>query len=113
MDDRQNANEMKYCAACGKLIDKRAEICPYCGIRVMAPASGYANDAIDKHRTWIVAILLCLVLGPFGAHRFYLGKIGTGVLMLLTFGGFGIWLIVDLILLILGKFTDKDGYYVR
>jgi TM2 domain-containing membrane protein YozV len=44
-----------------------------------------------------------------GAHRFFVGKIGTGVLMLVTLGGFGIWVLVDLIMLIMGSFTDKDG----
>ncbi len=44
-----------------------------------------------------------------GVHRFYAGKIGTGILMLLTLGGCGIWYWIDLIMIIMGKFTDKDG----
>ena len=55
-------------------------------------------------------LLFCLLLGVFGAHRFYVGKIGTGVLTILTFGGgFGIWPLVDLILIAIGSFRDKDG----
>lgn len=61
----------------------------------------------DKSK--VAAILLCLFLGGFGIHRFYVGKIGTGILMLVTLGGLGIWSLIDLIMIIVGKFTDKDG----
>ena len=55
------------------------------------------------------AILLLFFLGVFGAHRFYVGKIGTGILQLLTLGGLGIWWLVDLIMIVTGNFTDKSG----
>ncbi len=61
----------------------------------------------------IVAALLCFFLGIFGAHRFYVGKTGTALLQLLTLGGLGIWAIIDLILILVGAFTDKDGYKLR
>ena len=57
----------------------------------------------------MVTMALCLFLGYLGAHRFYLGKIGTGIAQLLTFGGLGIWFAVDLILIALGKMTDAQG----
>ena len=53
--------------------------------------------------------LLCLLFGVFGAHRFFVGKIGTGLLQLLTLGGLGIWAMIDLIIIITGSFTDKEG----
>jgi TM2 domain-containing membrane protein YozV len=53
--------------------------------------------------------LLCFFLGVFGAHRFYVGKIGTGLLQLFTLGGLGIWMLVDLIMLVSGEFRDKEG----
>lgn len=57
----------------------------------------------------LVALLLCLFLGWLGAHRFYVGKIGTGILMPLAFGGvFGIWVLVDLIFIVCGVFRDKN-----
>jgi TM2 domain-containing membrane protein YozV len=56
-----------------------------------------------------VALLLCLFLGGLGVHRFYVGKIGTGVLQLLTLGGLGIWALIDLIMIVLQKFEDKEG----
>jgi TM2 domain-containing membrane protein YozV len=60
-------------------------------------------------KSWVVALLLCLLLGMLGAHRFYAGKIGTGIVQILTLGGFGIWVLIDLIMILVGKFTDKDG----
>jgi hypothetical protein len=52
---------------------------------------------------------LAVLLGVFGAHRFYAGKIGTGLLMLLTLGGAGLWWLYDLILIVAGEFRDSDG----
>ena len=56
-----------------------------------------------------VAFFLCLFLGGLGIHRFYVGKIGTGILYILTWGLFGIGVIVDLIVILVGGFRDKWG----
>lgn len=61
----------------------------------------------SKSRT--AALLLCLFLGNLGIHRFYAGKVGTGIIWLLTLGCLGIGCLVDLIMIICGSFTDKDG----
>ena len=63
----------------------------------------------ESDSQWVVTLLLAFLLGVIGAHRFYVGKTGTGILMLLTFGGLGIWLLIDLILIITGQFTNKAG----
>ncbi|CEA00574.1 TM2 domain protein [Pseudomonas saudimassiliensis] len=55
------------------------------------------------------AFLLCFFLGMFGVHRFYVGKIGTGILQIVTLGGLGIWVLIDFIMIIVGAFTDKSG----
>ncbi len=60
-------------------------------------------------RSRFVALILCWTLGLFGAHRYYVGKIGTGLLMLVTLGGCGIWYLVDLVMVLIGKFADKEG----
>lgn len=65
-------------------------------------------DAVSE-KGFVPALLLCVLLGTFGAHRFYVGKIGTGILMLLTLGGLGIWALIDLILIAVGSFKDKNG----
>ncbi|WP_127502089.1 TM2 domain-containing protein [Actinoplanes solisilvae] len=60
-------------------------------------------------KSWIAALLLCLFVGTLGIHRFYVGKIGTGILMIVTFGGFGVWTLIDLIMIAVGNFKDKQG----
>ena len=60
-----------------------------------------------------VALALCIPLGVFGAHRFYVGKIGTGLLQLCTLGGMGLWYLYDLILIAAGEFRDEEGRKVR
>jgi TM2 domain-containing protein len=77
----------------------------------MDPTGEYSNTPSDKSRG--VALALATVLGPFGGHRFYVGKTGTGTLMALTLGGLGLWWIYDLILVASGSFRDIEGRLVR
>ena len=58
---------------------------------------------------WLTLFLLSFFVGVLGVHIFYVGKIGTGFLMLLTLGGLGVWFLVDLILVVTGQFTNKEG----
>ena len=58
-------------------------------------------------------ILLCFFPGGLGVHRFYAGKVGTGILMLLTLGGLGIWTLVDFVIIVLGNFKDADGLAIK
>ena len=67
------------------------------------------DSTTSSPKSRLVALLLCLFLGWAGAHRFYVGKIGTAILMIVTFGGMGIWYLVDLIFVLCGIFQDKDG----
>lgn len=67
------------------------------------------EDNAYSPKSRLVALLFCFFLGGLGIHRFYVGKIGTGILMLVTLGGFGIWVIIDLILITAGSFRDKQG----
>jgi TM2 domain-containing membrane protein YozV len=80
-----------------------------------APAPQYAAPPAQNlsPKSWLAALLLSIFLGELGIDRFYLGKIGTGILKLITFGGFGIWWIIDIILLIAGAATDKQGLVVK
>jgi TM2 domain-containing membrane protein YozV len=68
------------------------------------------DHASEKSRS--VALALAAILGPFGAHRFYVGKTGTGILMLCTLGGAGLWYLYDVILVAGGSFRDAGGKLV-
>ena len=63
----------------------------------------------------VIILLLCLlgVLGIAGIHRFYVGKVFTGILWLITFGLLGIGTIIDLVQLLLGNFTDNVNQPLR
>lgn len=67
----------------------------------------------QSEKKLLVAFLLCIFAGGFGLHRFYVGKIGTGVLYLFTFGLLGFGVIYDLIKLVMEKSTDSDGNVLK
>ena len=66
------------------------------------------SDAVPP-KAWLTALLLCCFAGGFGAHRFYVGRIGTGIAQLVTLGGCGVWLLIDLVMILRGTFTDAQG----
>ena len=70
------------------------------------------NDHVSE-RSRLAAALMAFFLGWLGVHRFYVGKIGTAILMVLTVGGFGIWETIDLIMFLTGAFTDDAGRPLR
>ena len=93
---------IRVCEHCGSTITSLAEVCPRCGVRQLA-----VRSLSDKRI--LPAAILALLFGVFGVHRFYTGKVGTGLLQLVTLGGLGIWFLVDFILIVTGQFRDGDG----
>lgn len=71
----------------------------------MSPKGGPTMN----QKSHMTTLLLCLFLGTLGAHRFYVGKTGSGIAQLLTAGGCGIWTLIDLIQILMGKFTDANN----
>ena len=65
--------------------------------------------AMEPQKSWLATVLLCQFLGVLGVHRFYTGRIVSGIFQLLTFGGFGIWTLVDLVMIYTDSFTDDMG----
>jgi TM2 domain-containing membrane protein YozV len=66
-----------------------------------------------SEKAFVTTLLLCVLLGVLGVHRFYVGKVGTGILMLITFGGLGIWQLIDLIIIACGSFKDGQGLPIK
>jgi len=71
-----------------------------------------SDDLFASPRSRTVTLLLAVFLGWFGAHRFYAGKIQTGILQALTLGGLGMWWLYDNIMILAGSFRDKDGLLI-
>lgn len=114
------AGATKFCKECGEKIAAKAEICPKCGCRVEEAAvastpqivinnnNENSNQNLNqiagvmgvRQRNKWVAFFLCLFLGVFGAHKFYEGKAGMGILYLFTGGLLGIGIFIDLITLL-------------
>ena len=71
------------------------------------------NEQVSS-KSRLATLLFCLLLGVLGVHRFYAGKFGTGILTIVTFGGFfGIWPLVDLVMIVIGSFKDKEGNSIK
>ncbi|MBQ9888681.1 MAG: NINE protein [Bacteroidales bacterium] len=102
---------MKFCTKCGAELHDEAVICPKCGCAVSPASNALDNSISDKN--WVTTFLLCFFLGILGVHRFYVGRVGSGIAMILTMGGLGIWLFVDFIVIICGNFKDKYGKVIK
>ncbi len=118
------------CERCGANVDLQKRQCPYCGFyppalhpQQSAPAQPAQPVVVNVYNTvheapawparsvksrW-VALFLCLCFGFLGLHKFYVGKVGAGILYLLSFGLFGIGWVVDIFIILLGASTDKWG----
>jgi uncharacterized membrane protein YvbJ len=95
-----------FCPRCGKELAGNPTFCPGCG-------ASLAENGDISPKSRLATSLLAWYLGWLGVHRFYLGKIGTGILMILTFGGLAIWTIIDFIIAVTGNMKDKDGKLIR
>ena len=131
-DDVKKGADEKFCSSCGAIIKIAAEICPKCGVRQKGIAGSGDPNASTKSRT--TTLLLCFFLGSFGAHRFYVGRPGLGISIIIVlllgmivsvvagvagaeeglilsgtlFVALGVWIFIDFIFILMGKLKDKD-----
>ncbi|HRP90283.1 MAG TPA: TM2 domain-containing protein [Edaphocola sp.] len=76
-------------------------------------ATAHSTDKANGGKSQLIALILVILLGGLGIHRFYLGYTGIGIIQLLTLGGFGIWALIDLIRIAMGDLKPKDGDYTE
>ena len=98
-----------YCANCGAEIDDKAVVCVKCGVLTgNVPVAKLPTEQAAGY-DWLTTLLLCFFLGHFGVHSFYTKRTGIGVAQLLTFGGCGVWTLIDLIMIITENYRDGEG----
>lgn len=99
-----------FCHHCGSQIEAEAFVCVHCGVRVPTALDPVERALFPRQgHSWLVTLLLALFGGPLGLHRFYVGKVVTGILLLVTAGGLGLVWLIDLIRILLGGFRDAEG----
>ena len=116
------SQKMMYCSKCGKEMGENARFCPHCGVSAKTgqpaaqPTQQPTVQLTRQHtgpdvseKLVLPAFLLCWFLGFLGAHRFYVGKTGTGIVWLFTLGLLGFGALYDFIMIIIGSFTDSEG----
>ncbi len=103
----------RYCPRCGRELLPDGAYCPQCAQPIPPDQRYWIEEYEVSPKSRLVALILCVLLGYLGVHRFYVGKIFTGILWLLTGGLFGVGYLIDIVLIATGAFRDIDGLLVE
>lgn len=99
----------QFCQTCGKPVPAPGPAAP--GAAPAYAVAGAPPGVSDEKR--LLVLLLAIFFGYFGVHRFYVGKVGTGILWLCTLGFLGIGALVDALIIAFGEFTDSQGRKIQ
>jgi TM2 domain-containing membrane protein YozV len=109
-----NENIKNHLAASALIENNRGKrFNPIKAIKVVKAVKAATSADNSGGKSQLVALLLAIVIGALGIHRFYLGYVGIGIIQLLTFGGCGVWALIDLIRIAMGDLKPKDGEYTE
>lgn len=76
-------------------------------------ASNFVGDANTNDKSGLLVLVVCILLGYLGIHRFMTGHIIIGLIQLLTGGGFGLWWLFDIIMIVTGNYKDYEGNIIK
>lgn len=116
-----NTPNTKMCPRCGEEVDLNAQFCPKCGFafyqqqyqQPQQPPYAPPYDPTRSDKDFLTTLLLAIFLGYLGVHRFYTNNTAIGVIQLVTLGGCGVWVLIDIIMLVTGSYKDGEGKTVK
>lgn len=108
----KTSEQNSICKSCGLVINSQDNYCKRCGYKQFTGKSP-KYDIHPSRRSRLIALILVILTGVIGGHRYYVGKIGTGILFTLTGGFAGFGTLYDLIMICIGRFTDCHGYPLK
>lgn len=97
-----------FCHNCGNGTDPIAVACTKCGAALNGGGQGSSTGSSGP-KDWLTAVLLSFFIGSLGVDRFYMGYTTLGIIKLVTFGGCGIWTLIDFIMIVMNTLPDADG----
>ena len=97
------ADGSKFCQTCGEETNPNADVCVKCGVKLASISGG------GEGKDWMTTLILSILGGWLGIHRFYTGHTWIGIVQLLTFGGCGIWVLIDIMSIATGRYKNADG----
>jgi hypothetical protein len=106
-----DAMKPNYCPRCGHELAPGGQYCPQCAFPIRSNEGFYNYLPVSPHSR-LIALVLCVLLGYLGVHRFYVGRVVSGLIWMFTGGLLGIRWLIDIILITTANFRDSEGLRV-